>query len=1296
MPLQLDPSTIQKLTHESSEIRLRTFEQIWNKLNRAFDHNEEIQFKVGELCKQLIRWFGFEPICEANRVLELLIKILRSSYIEQAVKQLGLSRFKREMDKVKLRMKRYQTESQLVDEVKSILCNYHDRKMKNETEKVIEVFETISLIDTDKNDCAKSETFLSNFVNNDYEPAWSKPTPADFNALKFVADLLTNTDVDESEMSNVLLHLEITMIDYPAEYMLQAPHVFLRLLQLYNLNDLEKCSVLEKVMRPIKIYLQLLLARSKERSNVSAYSTNTAVTLISGNTQLKVSTILRLVLAKSVQLLEILVYECRKEMQYILEIARYCLEHFRLQQISVDNDVLRRLYSIILNLQICFEQDGHFTLKRIKYLLLVCLTDDISAHNNNEQTNKEDSKMLDFLLRDYTFKVNFPHRYRNIEKRKQIFDSKAYDQCQKLQSYDRCIRFAVSLLRYPQTINSELVLLNEPSIFVAIENLKSVQLTEYVFQSIIDCNAQYLEKPDLRSKAIELLLNLMRLKHEPLRIHVYKMLSMAVKRHFACLMENERYNIGLTHGQLLECQILGVPWSSELLLHLIFICGDNKNENLNKISEDILTLILKSQHLLGEEWLKLLHLFLPILPLLQCCTQSQNIALLLQKLFNPDTKQLPFLTVLQGNIIFMFHHDSNIRSEALARLLYIMNTLPDADKYVPNLLHISDVIPNDVCILKSLREYQKIFTDVNVSYERDTLHNLLNMLEMTDVEPVIRKTTLMQLNVMCQQWETLTTFCEESAHYLILQALENALLVTSYEDYAGSAIPAISILCKVLLYDASLRCELSDTPNIYILLLRAIALYQNDIQLRQDACVCLFLLLYSSFIVVLGNQRVEAPSLLGNLQLPLNFDFQSFEQHNTALCEYDKIFVNKAEATLYLRHLLANTFYDDQIPVPKQYLEEQKAYDFDAELHLQLRDWRLMSATNSKHNIQRFLRAILNATDHKSLINATVSFQLLLSLRDQQTNDTTILMPDKLVDELYGMISKYLQLPPGNESDYELFEVLIDLCQFCVQLPLTIINIRLVDDLITDFQHAIIALLKNEDTSLRLYHKLCVLLRSLMESVKTVNVDKEKLRILHSNLFELIFQLITRHFQKRDFLRIRCLLSLQATLSTYDISIADRQLMAYCKRFIKLSLVLKSFTQTGSQWQIDCLTIVCRLYTQFEESQRSFKLCQSSVKYLSGLCGHCDRKVRALAWCILTYFSRYDDTHDNSTTLTTGIDFLENELSYLPGGFMACCLCTFLDGGESIVVRQLAANLFTNFLSGAEKKRGCISITYTT
>lgn len=34
---------------------------------------------------------------------------------------------------------------------------------------------------------------------------------------------------------------------------------------------------------------------------------------------------------------------------------------------------------------------------------------------------------------------------------------------------------------------------------------------------------------------------------------------------------------------------------------------------------------------------------------------------------------------------------------------------------------------------------------------------------------------------------------------------------------------------------------------------------------------------------------------------------------------------------------------------------------------------------------------------------------------------------------------------------------------------------------------------------------------------------------------------------------------------------------------------------------------------------------------------------------------------------------------------MACCLCTFLDVGETIVVRQLAANLFTTLFTGTEK-----------
>ncbi|XP_067621874.1 protein rotatin homolog isoform X2 [Eurosta solidaginis] len=1279
MTLELDNETIKKLSHESSEIRLRSLDQIFNKLSRALEHKEQLNFKAGELCKQLIRWFAFEPLNSSKCVLQLLKLILSSSYGDQAIRRIGIERFKKEMEKVKLRVKNQTSESKVVEEIIRILNEYQFQHQQIEPD-IIEVLDTLSLNTSDEVDNSKSDMLLNCCDPSDYEPAWSRPVVADFTALQFLSDILSNDN--KVEMTNALLHFEVTMQDYPAEFMLQAPHVFLKLLNLYRFHDnIESSShTLQDIARQINVYLHVLLKRLKVRYNIYAYSADATISESQGNTQLKVAKVLELIFDKSVHLLETLVLEFHKVTQQILEVMANCMEIYRYHELAIDMNVITKLHRTLVRLQKCFEKDEHFTLERIKYLLLVCLLDDILIHNSKVQSNSFNSEVLECVLQDFTFKANFPQRYKNIERRVCEGVAAASERYRKLKLFDNSIRFAISLFKNPQDIESRDIIMNGIDIGVALDNLKSVQLAERIFNAIIDCNTQYLSKPALRAKANQVLLNLLRLKYEPLKEYIYKMIVMSVKRHFACLMECERYCIGLTHGQLLESQVFGIPLSSELLLQLVYECGESSEEKIRKFCEETITLILKSQNLLGEHWTKLLQLVIPILPLLQCCTQSQEMIELLQNLYHPDAKQIPFLASLQGNLAYMFYDASVVRSEALTRLIYMLNSVQDADKYVPNLLYISDVIPNDLCILKTPREYKRIFADVDTFYESSTMQNLLNMLEMSDVEPIIRKTTLMQLNVMCQQWHTLAAFCEENALYLILRALENSLLVATYEDYTGAAIPAIGILSKVLLYDASLRRELADTPNIYFLLFRALCLYQNDIQLRQDACICLFLLLYSSFLIVLGNQRIEAPKLLGNLKLPLNCDLKSFEQSNESNTDYENLFKSKTDATLYMRYLLADSFNaDKQIWVTKQYLEQPKDYDFDPNLRLTLRDWRLMKATNSKYTIQRFLCAILNATDHRTLINASISLQLQFLVRDE-SSDT--IMCDKLTDELYNLICKYLQLPPGNESDYALFEELLDLCDLCVRLPLPHICRRLAMDLVTDFHHAMIVLLKNDDASLRLYNKLCLLLEGVVVAVKSLNGIGDGLCILYTNLFELNFELITNFFLKRDLLRIRCLLRLQKVLSANAMTISDEKLIAYSKRLIKLSLAVKSFTQTGAQWQIACLTIVCQLHSQFKEPSHNFKLKNSTVKYLSGLCGHCDRQVRALAWCVLTYASCYVD-QDNP--LVTGVDLLMNELSYLPGGFMACCLSTLLDVGETIVVRQLAANLFISFLNDVEK-----------
>uniref|UniRef100_A0A1A9ZY61 Uncharacterized protein n=1 Tax=Glossina pallidipes TaxID=7398 RepID=A0A1A9ZY61_GLOPL len=291
---------------------------------------------------------------------------------------------------------------------------------------------------------------------------------------------------------------------------------------------------------------------------------------------------------------------------------------------------------------------------------------------------------------------------------------------------------------------------------------------------------------------------LRRLRSDPLKSYAYNKLAGAFKRHIGCLMNGENYSIESSNALLLGAQIVGVPIFTELLLHLIFEASENPNESIKDNCLGILTLFLKSERLFDIYWNNLVALMVPLMPLLICCTFSEQLMCILLKLYDPDCQHLPPIAIA--------------------------------------------VVVDGI----------------------STMNTLFNILDTTDIEPCVRKSTLMQINVLCVNWRITADLCETGAFYLIMQALENAMQKDCDVDYPDTAIVAISILTKVLLYDAAVRCELSETPNIYILLLRALMMFVHDVQLKQDASICLFLLLFPHEIVATENS-LTAPCVLGNL-----------------------------------------------------------------------------------------------------------------------------------------------------------------------------------------------------------------------------------------------------------------------------------------------------------------------------------------------------------------------------------------------------------------------------------------------
>ncbi|XP_037822464.1 uncharacterized protein LOC119611079 [Lucilia sericata] len=1278
--IKINRDTLNKLNHDSIEIRLRTLEQLSSKLNRALAHNGTIEFKPGELCKQLIRWFGFMPIQQPLRVLNLLESVLKSpAYGSIAIDKIGSERLIKELRKIQSLFDSHSEEFKIINKIKEFLKNRTLTEEKTAINKHSENLEDLI-------ECANNMKIIGKVESdnlNDYELAWSHPSPSDYTSMKFLSDILINKFATTVEIENAIQHLEITMIDYPAEYLLQAPHIFQNLLHIYDKRKCENQDILMDVVASALLQFLFIFEKRIEMLRKStAYSEKNKL-LKSSQTpcQLKYEIALAGLLDASVFHLESQSSQGNVS-PFVWEVIFMVLQLIQKVDRKVEILFLYKVATIVANLSIKFAETEHCARLRLHQMLLIFTLQDV-ARVTTVRNSLTGIELIEPILRDYTMKCFYGTRHELTETLVLKDDKSMKERYQILKLYERSFETSIQMLINRSDRSSSDIIKEGKCVYKVLDMLQSKQLIDVLFGAVVQDIHFYRANDQLKAQAIDLLLKLLNLTFMPLKIYVYDKLSGTFKRHVGCLMTGERYVMECSNAELLKAHIIGVPLSTELLVQLVHDSFESSCDRIRNNCCQILELLLQSQTLFGSNWWNLLPIVVPLLPLLSCCTLSEKMMDLLLKLYDPDLRQLPYISVLQGNLGFLFHSNVDRRSEALTRLIYSLNCLKDAENYAPNLMEISDTLPNDICLQNTPREYRNIFSDrLPVRCDVMTsLSNLLELLDSPDVEPLIRKTTLMQINVLCCNWRITAELCSVGACYLILKALENALHQSSSLDYPDAAVPAISILNKIMLYDSSIRCELAETPNIYVLLIRALMLFHHDIQVRQDATMCLFQLLFSTQLICTEN-GIEGPLILGNIRIPVDVKLCS-ALTNKIHQEPEKLstmFSTALEETQYWRMVVASTCCRGLANVTQKSLSFISQLDIRHDLKLTNQDIRFVRATQPGVSLHRLIKAALNATDHRSLIQA---FLLLKQQLVVPTIKDTFLVSDKFCEELNIILKRYLQMPPGSNNDLELYEHLLDVTIISLKIPLLLVALEIFKILFKDPRHALVTLItQREEIPLRIYNKITIVLRLLVIEHKHVfekHFNGSECSTLYSNFLDLFIERCLQLFEIRDLQRVRCLLSLMVALSSCQLDMPDQLLFFYCRRFAQLSLALKSFTQTGAQWHRDCFLAILQLSNQMQRPTENFRLTAGFVKYLSGLCGHNDVEVRTLSWSILnvtakTKAIKCSGTEHKSSDVS-GPEMLVNELSYLPGGFVACCLSTLWDAEEAICVRQMAGQL---------------------
>lgn len=177
-------------------------------------------------------------------------------------------------------------------------------------------------------------------------------------------------------------------------------------------------------------------------------------------------------------------------------------------------------------------------------------------------------------------------------------------------------------------------------------------------------------------------------------------------------------------------------------------CSSNKR--IQQQAETILLFVLNSRVNLLERWTDLLDIILPVLPLLQTVAminKHSTLSRAIITLLHPDSG-IPMPDMIRGNLRFLFQDDGEIREEALTRVLFLMTIPQNARQYAPNIEHIRDTISNGICVMKAKYDVGKhLSSDV---YEVSAVRPLLDALEQENCDPSIRRSALVQLNVMAE------------------------------------------------------------------------------------------------------------------------------------------------------------------------------------------------------------------------------------------------------------------------------------------------------------------------------------------------------------------------------------------------------------------------------------------------------------------------------------------------------------------------------------------------------------------
>lgn len=328
--------------------------------------------------------------------------------------------------------------------------------------------------------------------------------------------------------------------------------------------------------------------------------------------------------------------------------------------------------------------------------------------------------------------------------------------------------------------------------------------------------------------------------------------------------------------------LFGLPITTEILIEILcngLSCEDTITANY---AENILILVLRIQVVLPQRWHEVCKFLIPVLPLFLCYAKTTSkLGGLILSMVEPEMKnELSTIVLLKSSVALLFSRDTHTQAEAVYRLMYLIQNIPNAEHYLPNIRSINDAVPNNICIVEPMKCTSN--EKFSCLYDVHLLDSFLDVLQDRCTEPSVRHSTLKQLNVIVEDPIVLNRLYEIDGHLIILKLLDKSLQDTSTCSYAKNVIEIIGILCKLCIRMPSFRRSFDNDIQTYVLIMRSLLLFHTDEKFKRECAIILFSLAFSGYIVG-GNRCFNIPSVCKQLYLPIVCDYSwklQFNQHN--------------------------------------------------------------------------------------------------------------------------------------------------------------------------------------------------------------------------------------------------------------------------------------------------------------------------------------------------------------------------------------------------------------------------------